>query len=264
MRTLAALVCILAFGALHATPFRRGDVNGDGFLDLSDPVAELLYLFSNRDIACEDAADVNDDGAIGIDDAIFSLNYLFLRGLQPPAPGAIDCGVDPTEDELGCTFYRPAREALRCLVDEPPIAVISASAYRGEVPLEVRLDGRSSSDPDGIIAGYRWVLGDGETASGPVVTHEYDRSGAFEVELTVTDDGGNEARRSTVIVVTEPRPSRIVRTSPLPLETGVAVTGGSDFGASSLISGEMSYGWEGLRAGSGLWSHLWRDELPAG
>jgi hypothetical protein len=38
-------------------------------------------------------------------------------------------------------------------------------------------------------------LGDGTTASGPVVTHTYRTHGIFTARLTVTDDGGPRTRR---------------------------------------------------------------------
>jgi hypothetical protein len=63
------LVSLPLPGAVGETPFRRADANGDEAVDLSD--------------------------------AVFVLPYLFLGGpaLPVPYPG---CGLDPTEDGLGC------------------------------------------------------------------------------------------------------------------------------------------------------------------
>lgn len=86
--------------------FRRGDTNGDGRLDVSDPVATLGALFLGSDpIACLDAADANDDGATDISDAVAVLAYLFLGGREPPAPGPLACGPDPGADALDCGSY---------------------------------------------------------------------------------------------------------------------------------------------------------------
>ncbi len=80
----------------------RGDVNADGALDASDPVALLAYLFrklSRSVAACPDAADANDDGAVDLADALALLSYAF-RGGEPPRPPFPFAGIDPTFDTL--------------------------------------------------------------------------------------------------------------------------------------------------------------------
>ncbi len=84
-----------------APTFRRGDVDDDGELVLSDAIFALNYLFlGGKEPACQDAADVNDDGKLDIGDPIFLLGFLFLGSAPPPAPGPADCGEDPSEDAL--------------------------------------------------------------------------------------------------------------------------------------------------------------------
>jgi hypothetical protein len=87
------------------TSFRRGDADGSGGLDITDPVFLLGHLF--RGLAgppCEMSADADDDGALGVTDAIRILGFLFRRGEPPPGPFP-GCGVDPTPDALGCSVY---------------------------------------------------------------------------------------------------------------------------------------------------------------
>ncbi|MDE0739763.1 MAG: choice-of-anchor D domain-containing protein [Planctomycetota bacterium] len=82
--------------------FVRGDANGDGGIDISDPTHTLRYLFlGGRDSTCADAADANDDGSVTLADVIYSLNYSFRGDSAPPTPFP-DCGLDGTADELGC------------------------------------------------------------------------------------------------------------------------------------------------------------------
>lgn len=89
--------------ALPATPFRRGDTNGDGQFDVADPIFGIMYLFAGgAPPLCEDAGDANDDGSLDVADAIHLLNALFESGPLPAAPGPIDCGIDPTSDGLDC------------------------------------------------------------------------------------------------------------------------------------------------------------------
>jgi len=88
-------------------PFKRGDANADGCVDLCDGVFIMKYLFLNGAAPiCDDAADANDDGEIGsINDAIYILSYVEAGGPAPPAPGPSVCGFDLTDDELDCNDY---------------------------------------------------------------------------------------------------------------------------------------------------------------
>ncbi len=52
---------------------------------------------------------------------------------------------------------------------------------------EIKFDANPSTDPQGNIDSYSWDFGDGSTASGKTVYHEYGNEGAFTVTLTVSD-----------------------------------------------------------------------------
>jgi PKD repeat protein len=47
-----------------------------------------------------------------------------------------------------------------------------------------------SKDEDGVVVGWHWDFGDGETSMDPSPEHSYARRGHYQVTLTVTDDGG--------------------------------------------------------------------------
>ncbi len=82
--------------------FRRGDVNRDGSVDISDAITGLQHLFDSLPITCEDAADTNDDGQLNIADAVRLLARLF-NGAEPlPAPSELSEGPDLTIDLLEC------------------------------------------------------------------------------------------------------------------------------------------------------------------
>ena len=83
--------------------FRRGDVNGDGSMNISDGIFLLNYLFGGGDApGCDDAADINDTGTIDISDPIGGINFLFSGSNAPAPPGHLECGPDPTDDEFVC------------------------------------------------------------------------------------------------------------------------------------------------------------------
>ncbi len=105
--------------------FVRGDSNGDGGVDISDPISLLNYQFLGGPAPlCRDSADANDDEKLDIADGVSLLVYLFQQGAPPPDPspsatnwsarlGLADCGVDPTtlDNGLECGFFRPCHGA---------------------------------------------------------------------------------------------------------------------------------------------------------
>jgi len=65
----------------------RCDSNGDRWVDISDAVTVLLFLFTgHQGPACPASADCNGDGETDISDAIFELLFLFTDGRLPPPP----------------------------------------------------------------------------------------------------------------------------------------------------------------------------------
>ncbi len=86
------------------TSFIRGDVNGDGGINIGDAITTLADLFTGGTIPCDNAADSNDDGTLNIADAIALLAYLFSAGPNPQNPFP-DCGIDPTVDALECDAF---------------------------------------------------------------------------------------------------------------------------------------------------------------
>lgn len=89
--------------AVPAEGFIRGDCNGDGDTNISDPVFALGGLFGGGGGSpCLEACEVNGDGNFNISDPVSHLNNLFSGGPPPVAPGP-DCGADPEPDtSLGC------------------------------------------------------------------------------------------------------------------------------------------------------------------
>jgi hypothetical protein len=93
-------------GADPSSPFRRGDSDGEGNVNITDAVRTLNVLFLGLgEITCLDAADTDDDGTVNLTDAIRTLNVLFLGLGEIPAPGTAACGIDPTADDLACAAY---------------------------------------------------------------------------------------------------------------------------------------------------------------
>jgi hypothetical protein len=95
----------ISFGV--APSFVRGDVTGNGTLDLSDGISVLYYLFGGGPTPpCLTAADADDTGEITMGDGVYVLMYLFAGGSPPAAPFPL-CGPDVTPDALTCEAYEP-------------------------------------------------------------------------------------------------------------------------------------------------------------
>jgi PKD repeat protein len=56
--------------------------------------------------------------------------------------------------------------------------------------------GDKSTDADGTVVAWQWSFGDGATATEQNPTHTYPGRGRYDVQLTVTDDGGATASKT--------------------------------------------------------------------
>jgi glycoprotein endo-alpha-1,2-mannosidase len=69
-----------------------------------------------------------------------------------------------------------------------PAPSFTCSPQVQAVNQSITFDASASQDPDGTITNYQWSFGDGNSASGQIVTHSYAHSGQYTVNLTVTDN----------------------------------------------------------------------------
>jgi len=89
--------------------------------------------------------------------------------------------------------------------NNPPTAD-AGGPYNGVANNTVTFDGSNSYDSDAgdSITKYYWSFGDGETAEGTTVEHVYSTAGTYTVELTVTDNYGEQSKDTILVtVVTE-------------------------------------------------------------
>ncbi|MEM7164740.1 MAG: hypothetical protein AAF581_04710 [Planctomycetota bacterium] len=104
---IAALNAVQVIRLPDDEPFRRGDANKDGALNIADAIQILQALFSGPVVdACPDASDVNDDGGNDIADPVALLAHLFGNGGPLPAPFAT-CDFDLTPDAASCDSFAP-------------------------------------------------------------------------------------------------------------------------------------------------------------
>jgi hypothetical protein len=155
----AATTVIVPLAVSAQSPYRRGDANTDGSLDIGDPIATLSTIFRGvGELTCRAAADANGDDGIDISDPVYSLVYLFRGGAAPPAPFP-DCAWVPIES-LSCESY----PAANCPVLPPTSSLPTfIAALWGDGPESCRFDGLGSFE---VRAGRCTELG-GAPAGGP-------------------------------------------------------------------------------------------------
>ncbi|HET6266605.1 MAG TPA: PKD domain-containing protein, partial [Acidobacteriota bacterium] len=69
-----------------------------------------------------------------------------------------------------------------------PTAAFSVTPTKGAKNTTYVCDATASKDGDGSIATYHWTFGDGKSANGRTVAHQYATAGTFTITLTVTDN----------------------------------------------------------------------------
>lgn len=92
----------IALPVVHeSSMFMRGDVTRDAALSILDVFALLEFLFGSDSypIPCGDAADLNDDGGITLSDPLALLTFMYVDSSRAPAKPFPYLGVDTTTDD---------------------------------------------------------------------------------------------------------------------------------------------------------------------
>ena len=127
---------------------------------------------------------------------------------------------------VGCggngTKSNGSNESLLVTVPDniSPKAVISSPSMKVIQGSKIVLDATNSSDEDGEVVGYKWLLIDG-ILLGEGKTFTYDTSGlkvgSYVIQLVVTDDAGATAiAKMTLEVEKKPQPAPSPEPKPKP------------------------------------------------
>ena len=77
------------------------------------------------------------------------------------------------------------RDSVKIAINHAPVADAGPDIVSSGTT--ITFDGTRSVDADGDALAYSWDFGDGQTATGPVVTHTYAEGGTYPVVLLVND-----------------------------------------------------------------------------
>ena len=109
----------------------------------------------------------------------------------------------------------------------------------GAAPFEVKFTATGVQTPGNFFA---WDFGDGQSGTGPALTHVFQSEGRFTVVLTMTDARSNENKREALVVINNTRPTANVEVDPTSGPAPLAV----NFDASESLdpNGQIiSQGW---------------------
>ena len=157
-------------------------------------------------------------------------------------------GVDADGDGIGDTAYvidennRDRYPLMNPWGSGTPVASFSWSPSTPEVGELVTFDASASLPVGGEIVSYEWDFGDGNHATGEIVTHAYDSAGTYTVTLIVTDSEGLWDVEQKQIEVKAPPPPLTVSISP----TSASILVGQSVTFASTVSGgytPYSYQW---------------------
>jgi PKD repeat protein len=134
----------------------------------------------------------------------------------------VDIGVTPLGNDFGnsTTRFASIRLVPRGVI-APPDGLRPSFTFNPSFVQDhqtVLFDGTSStSNSNNPIASYAWNFGDGDRASGPTASHEFDDPGTYVVTLTISDALGRSANTSrTIDVGAGTSPTAAFAISPVP------------------------------------------------
>lgn len=243
LRAFSLLLFLLLSETARADwSFVRGDCNGDGSLDVTDPITLLGALYGPDPFPnCQDACDSTDDGLIDLADPVYLLGSVFGTGPLPTMPFPV-CGLDPTSDSLDCVgplASCPNTEFPPQITSTPPPAATETELYTYDVEatdgdegdtvsfsLQMFPPGATIDSQSGVIT---WTPTDMQSGTHGFIVRASDLIGQFDDQAWTVDvvhippdpvevAPPNDDTVATILASS----SQFLYRGPDPIQTGVA------------------------------------------
>ena len=117
-----------------------------------------------------------------------------------------------TVNDARGTLCSAAQDRVTIRINKPPVAVAGDNLVCC-VNQDSLFDGSASYDPDNRQLTYLWDFGDGDSAPGAKVSHQYKKSGLYTISLKV-DDGSEtvcSSSTSSFIAQVNERPVSVIK-----------------------------------------------------
>lgn len=131
----------------------------------------------------------------------------------------------------------PAGDDVDSPINTPPEPQFSFAC----TGLHCDFNASSSFDTDGTITSYSWSLGDGDTAGGMNISHDYPNGGSFSIVLTVQDNDGANNQAANTLTLAAPN------ANPVAVFLVACNQGSCNFDASASFDSDgaiSSYTWD--------------------
>jgi len=175
------------------------DVDIDG---TNEPVREGETLTVDATVENEDDASDSQVVELTVDGRTFDDTTVSLDG---GASESVQLEWETERGDAGDYSVNVSSETASAstpvLVRVGPTATFSREPALPDVNEAVVFDASGSTDPDGTIVEYRWVVDGQNQSAGETLSYTFTESGDHEVQLYVTDDDGVTTSASRTITV---------------------------------------------------------------
>lgn len=205
-------------GATDDNDAKAGFSQYGPYVDITAPGVSILTTYPDNQLIFYSGTSFSSPMTAGLAALIYGVNpaltpaevenYIFNT--------AFDIG-DPGDDAIFGHGRIDAGAAVSLAYDDvnsqapnmPPVALATSDVNSGFSPLTVIFDASDSydPDPDGSVENYMWDFGDGNSASGEIVSHTYNNPGSFEASVTVTDNRFAEAQSTPISIQVDQDPN---------------------------------------------------------
>jgi len=206
------LIVVGIFGGVSIAPFQRIEVSN------SPPTATMKILSNIKgkiplSVKLDASDSVDSDGKIQNyswhireDDSIVIDNAKIPKPFTLSKAGTYTVVLTVTDDRWA-TASTEQTIIAQAEDNRLPVAKIKAqTSTQGVAPLTVRFDGSSSSDVDGQLTDYEWMVSDGrESVKGNDAFPSllFNRVGDYTITLKVTDNSGGSSTDTMKVTVTD-------------------------------------------------------------
>ncbi|MCP4695552.1 MAG: PKD domain-containing protein [Gammaproteobacteria bacterium] len=204
----------------HTATLTLTDIMGDSLTDSvtitvtpADPIPVFTFSPDNQILPIMyvtfDASGSSDPDGGSITDYAWLIEGQTYSGMTVghsfSSAGSYQATLTVTDDE-GAT---DSIQKTITVLDAGPTAILSLTPSSGKLPLTVTLDGSASSDPDGPIAAYEYLV-NGQTKNGATASYTFSALGTYPVILTVTDSADQtDSQEKTVVVSLNQQPQAV-------------------------------------------------------